>query len=170
MACRGKLNRIDNMQCRVFNSEQGSHPGLIQPGGDHFMKICNAALTNCGLVQDGHAVRLDLVDDKGTEVSLELSFEQAEAIAKTLPSLLTRALQSVSGNASSHFLLTLDRWTVEQSNGGASLLLMLASDDGYEVCIDIPLGACEGLGLILGSYKAATGKDRTATASLKSLN
>jgi hypothetical protein len=135
------------------------------------MKICNAALINCGLAQDGHAVRLDLVDDKGTEVSLELSFERAQAIAKTLPSLLTRALQTVTGNASSHFVLTLDRWTVEQSNDGANLLLTLAADDGYEVCIDVPREACEGLGLILGSYKeVVTGKDRTATASLKTLN
>lgn len=53
------------------------------------MKIYNAALTRSEVVQDGHAVRLDLVDDKGTEVSLELSFERAQAIAKTLPSLLT---------------------------------------------------------------------------------
>ena len=79
------------------------------------MKIYNAALSNCGVVQDGRAVRLDLVDDKGTEVSLELSFERAQAIAKTLPSLLTRALQTVTGNASSRFVLTPDRWTVEQS-------------------------------------------------------
>ena len=135
------------------------------------MKIHNAELTNCGVVQDGHAVRLDFVDDKGTEVSLELSFERAQAIAKTLPSLLTRALQTVTGNASSHFVLTLDRWTVEQSNDGTNLLLTLAADDGYEVCIDVPREACEGLGLILGSYKeVVTGKDRTATASLKTLN
>ena len=137
------------------------------------MKIYNAALTNCGVVQDGHAVRLDLVDDKGTEVSLELSFERVQAIAKTLPSLLTRALQAVTGNASSRFVLTLDRWTVEQSNDGAGPLLTLAAADGYEVCIDIPGEACEGLGLILRSYKGAvTGNlmDRTATASLKALN
>jgi hypothetical protein len=129
------------------------------------MKIYNAALSNCGVVQDGHAVRLDLVDDEGTEVSIELSFERAQAIAKTLPSLLTRALQTVTGNASSRFVLTLDRWTVEQSHDGTSLILLLAADDGYEVCIDIPREACEGLGLILGSYKGAdTGnlKDRTA--------
>jgi hypothetical protein len=137
------------------------------------MKIYNAALTRSEVVQDGHAVRLDLVDDKGTDVSLELSFERAQAIAKTLPSLLTRALQTLTGNASSRFVLTLDRWTVEQSNDGTSLLLILAAGDGYEVCIDIPREACEGLGLILGSYKrAVTGnlKDRTATASLKALN
>ena len=135
------------------------------------MKIHNAELTNCGVVQDGHAVRLDLVDDKGTEVSLELSFERAQTIAKTLPSLLTRALQTMTGNASSRFVLTLDRWTVEQSNDGTNLLLTLAADDGYEVCIDVPREACEGLGLILGSYKeVVTGKDRTATASLKTLN
>ena len=137
------------------------------------MKIHNAELTNCGVVQDGHAVRLDLVDDKGTEVSLELSFERAQTIAKTLPSLLTRALQTVTSNASSRFVLTLDRWTVEQSNDGTSLLLILAAGDGYEVCIDIPREACEGLGLILRRFKVAvTGnlKDRTATAALKALN
>ena len=137
------------------------------------MKIHNAALTNCGVVQDGHAVRLDLVDDKGTEVLLELSFERAHTIAKTLPSLLTRALQTVTGNASSRFVLTLDRWTVEQSNDGTSLHLILAAGDGYEVCINIPREACEGLGLILGSYKVAVPgnlKDQTATASLKALN
>ena len=137
------------------------------------MKIYSPALTNCGVVQDGHAVRLDLVDDKGTEVSVELSFERAQAIAKTLPSLLTRALQAVTGNASSRFVLTLDRWTVEQSNDGASLLLTLAAGDGYEVCIDIPREACEGLAFILASYKEpVTGnlKDRTATAPLKALN
>ena len=137
------------------------------------MKIHNAELTNCGVVQDGHAVRLEFVDDKGTEVSLELSFERAQAIAKTLPSLLTRALQTVTGNASSRFVLTLDRWTVEQSNDGTSLLLILAAGDGYEVCIDIPREACEGLGLILRRFKVAvTGnlKDRTATAALKALN
>ena len=137
------------------------------------MRIYNAALTNCEVVQDGHAVRLDLLDDKGTEVSLELSFERAQAIAKTLPSLLTQALQTVTGNANSRFVLTLDRWTVEESNDGTSLVLILAAGDGYEVCIDIPREACEGLGLILGSYKVAvTGnlKDRTATASLKAFN
>jgi hypothetical protein len=130
------------------------------------MKICNAALTNCGVVQGGHAVRLDLADDKGTEVSLELSVERAQAIAKTLPSLLTRALQTVTGNATSRFALTLDRWTVEQSNDGTSLLLILAASDGYEVCIDVPREACEGLGLILGGYKG----NRNATVSLKAVN
>ena len=138
------------------------------------MKIYNAALTRSEVVQDGHAVRLDLVDDKGTEVSLELSFERAQTIAKTLPSLLTRALQTLTGNASSRFVLTLDRWTVERSNDGTSLLLILAADDGYELCIGIPREACEGLSLILGKHKGAvTGNptDRiTATAPLKALN
>jgi hypothetical protein len=136
------------------------------------MKIYSAALTNSGVVQEGHAVRLDFIDDKGTEVSLELSFERAQAIAKVLPSLLTQALQALTGKASSRFVLTLDRWTVEQSHDGSGLLLALAADDGYEVCIDIPTEACGGLGLVLGSYKGAvTGnlKDRTATASSRLL-
>jgi hypothetical protein len=135
------------------------------------MKIYSAALTNGGVVQDGHAVRLDFVDDKGTEVSLELSFERAQAIAKTLPSLLTQALQAMTGDASSRFVLTLDRWTVEQSNDGTGLLLTLAAGDGYEVCIDVPTEACRGLGLVVASYKGAvTGNLTHRTASLKALN
>ena len=135
------------------------------------MKICGAALTNCGVVQDGHAVRLDFVDDKGNEVSLELSFERAQAIAKTLPSLLTQALQAATGDASSRFTLTLDRWTVEQSNDGTGLLLTLAAGDGYEVCINVPTEACRGLGLVVASYKGAVTENlRDPTASLKALN
>ena len=29
------------------------------------MNICGVELTTCGILEDGHVVRLDLVDDKG---------------------------------------------------------------------------------------------------------
>jgi hypothetical protein len=54
------------------------------------MNICGVELTTCGILEDGHVVRLDLVDDKGMAISLRLPFEQAQAVAMTLPSLLTR--------------------------------------------------------------------------------
>ena len=72
------------------------------------MKICSARLTTCGILQDGHSLRLNLVDDKGADVSLELPFDQAQAIAMTLPSLLTRALQAVTGKkARATFFLSI---------------------------------------------------------------
>ena len=137
------------------------------------MKIRSAALTNCGLVADGHAVGIDVVDDRGADVSVELSLEQAQAIAKTLPCLLARALRTVPDKTNARFILALDRWTIEQSNDGTGLLLTLATGDGYEVCFAIPGEACRGLGLVLGSCKGAVTdslNDGTATASSKPLN
>ena len=48
------------------------------------MKICSARLTTCGILQDGHSLHLNLVDDKGADVSLELPLDQARATRDTL--------------------------------------------------------------------------------------
>ena len=109
------------------------------------MKMCSA-----GLVDDGRAVRLDLVDDEGADVSLQLSLEQAQAIAMTLPSLLTQARQDLADKTDSRYVLALDRWTVQQSNDCTGLLLTLATGEEFEVCFDVPAEACRGLGLVLG--------------------
>jgi hypothetical protein len=137
------------------------------------MKIRSAALTYCGLVADGHAVGIDLVDDEGVNVSVELSLEQAQSVAKTLPRLLARALRAVPDETDARLILRLDRWTVEQSNDGTGLLLTLATGDGYEVCFAVPGEACRGLGLVLGSCEESATEslsDRAATASSKPLN
>ena len=89
------------------------------------MKMCNA-----WLVQDGRAIRLDLVDNEGADVSLQLSLEQAQAIAMTLPSLLTHARQDLADKTGSRYVLALDRWTVQQSNDCMGLLLTLATGEG----------------------------------------
>jgi hypothetical protein len=97
------------------------------------MKICSARLTTCGILQDGRSLHLDFVDDKGADVSLELPFDQAQAIAMTLPSLLTRALQAVTGETSSRYVFPLYSWTVEKSNDCDGLLLTLATANGFHV-------------------------------------
>lgn len=129
------------------------------------MKMCSA-----GLVQDGRAVRLDLVDDEGADVSLQLSLEQAQAIAITLPSLLTHVRQALTEKAGSHCVLVLDRWTVQQSNDSTGLLLTLATGEGFEVCFDVPAEACRGLGVVLRSCDGPVTEDlneQTPTARLK---
>jgi hypothetical protein len=119
------------------------------------MKMCSA-----GLVEDGRAVRLDLVDDEGADVSLQLSLEQAQAIAMTLPSLLTQARQDLADKTDSRYVLALDRWTVQQSNDCTGLLLTLATGEGFEVCFDVPAEACRGLGLVLGGGGGRNTEDR----------
>ena len=129
------------------------------------MKMCSA-----GLVQDGRAVRLDLVDDEGADVSLQLSLEQAQTIAMTLPSLLTHARQDLADKTGSRYVLALDRWTVQQSNDCTGLLLTLATGEGFEVCFDVPAEACRGLGAVLRSCSLPVTEDlneQTPTARLE---
>src|SRR5271168_319670 len=113
------------------------------------VKICSTKLTTCDVLPDGQAVRLDLVDQSGADVSLQLPFDQAQAMAMTLPSLLTRALKSLTGSATARYVFPLDHWTVESTNGNDGLLLTLATDDGFQVCFGIPAEACRGLGSTL---------------------
>lgn len=137
------------------------------------MKVFSAVFTDCRFVQDGHAISIDLVDNKGADVSLELPFEQARAIAKLLPSLLAQPLQARNGTSGARCVLTLDRWTVERSNDGTGLLLTLATGDGYEVCFHFPVEACGGLARVLENYKrplVESPTDRTATPTSEELN
>ena len=136
------------------------------------MKIRCAGLTTCGVAQEGHVVELGIIDHEGRELTLELSFAQAQAIAMTLPSLLTRALQALTGKASSRYVFALERWTVEQSNGCNGLLLTLATEGGFNVCFGVPAEACRGLGhiLALGMDQSEGFDDQTHAGSLAGFN
>jgi hypothetical protein len=138
------------------------------------VKICSAKLTTCDVLRDGKAIRLDLVDQSGADVSLQLPFDQAQAVAMTLPSLLTRALKSLTGSATARYVFPLDHWTVERTDGSDDLLLTLATDDGFNVCFAIPAAACDGLGSTLTGHareRAAKGEsDDETAASVLALN
>jgi lipocalin len=82
---------------------------------------------------------------QGTSVSLRLPFDQAQAVAMTLPSLLARALQSLTGSPDARYVFPLDRWFVELSRQHDGLLLTLATNEGFQVSFGIPAEACRGL-------------------------
>ena len=44
------------------------------------VKICSSRLTTCGVTPDGETVGLEFVDDSGTPVTVQLPFNQAEAV------------------------------------------------------------------------------------------
>jgi hypothetical protein len=96
---------------------------------------------------------------QGTPVSLRLPFDQAQAVAMTLPSLLARALQSLTGSPDARYVFPLDRWFVELSRQHDGSLLTLATNDGFEVSFGIPAEASKGLGLTLagGPERLANG-------------
>ncbi len=139
------------------------------------MKICSTKLTTCGVRRDGRAVTLDLIDETGTELSLELPFDQAQAVAMTLPSLLTPALKSLTGSTTARYVFPLDHWLVEQSDDRDHLFLTLATTDGFQVSFGISSQTCRALGSTLagnsGQLAAQDGcGDETEPASVNALN
>src|SRR5215469_13285191 len=109
------------------------------------MKICSVKLTTCGVTQDGHTLWLNLIDDKGADVSLQLPFDQTQAIAMTLPSLLTQALRALTGKSTARYVFPLDNWFVETSRDCDGLILTLGTEGGFQVSFGISTGACRSL-------------------------
>jgi hypothetical protein len=62
------------------------------------VKIRSQQLTTCHVTADGTNVRLEFVDRCGSVVTVELPFEQAEALVMTLPQLLVQALRQQTGD------------------------------------------------------------------------
>jgi hypothetical protein len=110
------------------------------------MIIHCSKLTTCDAVEDGEAVRLDLIDKNGDPISLVLSFAHAESIAMTLPHLLTQAIQTQTGQDNAHYVFPLGQWLLEGIEDHQSLMLTLKTADGFEVSFRIPYDTCRALG------------------------
>jgi hypothetical protein len=118
------------------------------------MKIHTKKLTTCDVTEGGGCITLNLIDDTGAAVALNVPLDQAQSIAMTLPRLLTRAIRSISGNPESRYVFPLGEWTAEIPEGRDGLILTLTTCDGFEVSFAVPPEACRSLGWTL-----ATGRD-----------
>ena len=139
------------------------------------MKISSRRLTTCGVLRNGQVVHLDLVDHKGADISVELPFDQAQAIAMTLPNLLTSALQELTGKPTARYVFPLVNWLVERSDEHGGLLLTLATEDGFQVTFGVPVEGCKGLGMTLATGSLADNaadktEDQIGAAPLVTLN
>ena len=79
------------------------------------MRIASGDLLTCGASADGETIRLDLSDVAGQPVSLDLPFEQAQAIAMTLPTLLSKALKARTGRSEARYAFPLGHWVDRKS-------------------------------------------------------
>jgi hypothetical protein len=113
------------------------------------MDIHSARLTKCDVTRDGEIVRLDLIDVAGNPVSLRLPFEQAGALAMTLPGLLTKALKASHADDSARYIYPLGDWLLEGVADCRALIVTLKTTDGFEVSFAAPVGTCRSLGSAL---------------------
>jgi hypothetical protein len=134
------------------------------------MNICSAKLTTCVVAQDGRTMWLNLIDDKGADVSLQLPYDQAQAIAMTLPSLLTRALRALTGKATARYVFPLDHWSAERSSDCDGLIITLETEGGFQVSFGIPKEACRSLGLTIAHTELDGLGEETRAGSQPVLN
>jgi hypothetical protein len=110
------------------------------------MKICSNRLTTCRVTADGATVELDLVDRSETALSLQIPFDQAEAIVMTLPHLLTQAVRRRTGQQEARYVFSLGEWFIEDTTDQNCLIVTLKTTDGFEVSFAIPYESCRTLG------------------------
>jgi hypothetical protein len=124
------------------------------------VKIRSSTLTTCQVAADGGSVGLELIDGSGAAVTVELPFDQAEAMVMTLPTLLTQALRQQTGNDDARYVFGLGEWSLENAEGQACLIATLKTTDGFEVSFGVPFDACRSLGwnLYQGAERAAAAR------------
>jgi hypothetical protein len=114
------------------------------------MIIRCSQLTRCKAVDDGETLKLEFLDQGGNPVSLLLPFENAESIAMTLPGLLTQAVKAQTGQDNARYIFPLGQWLLEAAAGNdQSVLLTLATIDGFQVSFQIPRPTSQALGWAL---------------------
>jgi hypothetical protein len=110
------------------------------------VKISSSRLTTCGVTPDGETVGLEFVDDSGTPVTVQLPFNQAEAVVMTLPHLLARSVRRRTGNQQACYVFSLAEWLIEDTSAQECLIVTLKTTDGFEVSFGVPFEACRALG------------------------
>lgn len=105
--------------------------------------------TSCEVSGDGEAIRLSYCDDAGAARDLQLSAEQAGALAMTLPRLLSAALKARSRDPSLRFVFPLAECNLEAAAGSSHHILSLRTSDGFEVCFSLSQKALAEMGQLI---------------------
>jgi hypothetical protein len=106
-------------------------------------------LTTCSVDEHGEVVELAFHDPEGNPVLLRVPFDRAQALAMTLPQLLSLALRQKTGDTQARYVFPLSGWRIEDTPDNHGVITTFATDGGFEVSFCIPLEACAGLGWAL---------------------
>lgn len=103
----------------------------------------------------GLVIELHATEQSGVPLSLEMSFENAQAVMMTLPRLLTKALRQRTGDPNLRYVFPLGEWSLERSSDNEFLIVTLKTGDGFDVSFAVPLSASRSLGATLKQEVAA---------------
>jgi hypothetical protein len=116
---------------------------------DEGLPIEGRRLTAWAVMPGGTRIQLDFASNDGTTHRIVLPFDALTGLLMTLPRMLQTALDKRFADGSLRFVQRLGRWTLEQAESDAGLILKLGTRDGFEVAFALNGRDADSLGAAL---------------------
>ena len=113
------------------------------------LEIIGTDLTDVRVKPCGQIVELGFKDASGRPITLALPHQALGMLLMTLPHLIEMSLRERTGDASLRNVYPVGDWRVEAASDGKSLLLSLATPDGFAVSFCLPFDDAQRLGQVL---------------------
>jgi len=120
------------------------------------MAEAETTLMNCVVEPDGGAVCLRGRDEDGANFVLRLSLDQVGSLAMTLPGLLQEAVRARHKDESLRYVFSLGSWTLETTPEANTLILSLATTDGFTASFALSRPAVSDLAATLSDESVAS--------------
>jgi hypothetical protein len=112
------------------------------------------ALTHFSICCSGRHVELGFTDHRGEPASLEVPQECLSALLMTLPRMIEMALRQRTGNPTLRQVYPLGEWQLHMGSEPHSLIISLATTDGFSVSFSAPVDEAAELGEALARRDA----------------
>jgi hypothetical protein len=106
-------------------------------------------LTHFSVCCSGRHVEVGFTDQAGEPMSLELPQECLSALLMTLPRMIEAALRRRTGNPALRQVYPLSDWELHLGSEPDSMIISLATPDGFSVSFCAPLEQAAELGAAL---------------------
>lgn len=114
--------------------------------------VVGTHLTHVRVRPCGTIVELGFRDGGGSPITLALPHQALGMLLMTLPRLIEMSLRQRTGNATLRHVYPVGDWHVETATDETSLLLTLATPDGFSVSFCLPSDDAHRLGRLLADF------------------
>lgn len=114
--------------------------------------VVGTRLTHVRVRPCGEIVEFGFKDGGGSPITLALPHQALGMLLMTLPRLIEMSLRQRTGNASLRHVYPVGDWHVETATDETSLLLTLATPDGFSVSFCLPGDDAHRLGRLLADF------------------
>jgi hypothetical protein len=125
-------------------------PAASAPLPDAPRRLGMSSLTHFSVCRSGRHVEIGFTDHTGDPVALQLPYECLGKLLMTLPTMIEAALRQRTGNPTLRQVYALGDWQLHLGSEPESLIISLATPDGFGVsfCASLDQAAVLGDALV----------------------